>query len=113
MLRTKRLTDFPSTHQVVVLTDAARIALPWSGDPVLKATESYYIMGPQDASAAPGTHFRHGGAVSSVSYLDGHVEVKREVLVASPGNWPAAANELRRKIKLGYLSHLSAGTYKW
>jgi prepilin-type N-terminal cleavage/methylation domain-containing protein len=54
VLRTKRLADFPSTHQVVVLTDAARISLPWSGDPVLKATESYYIMGPQDSSAARG-----------------------------------------------------------
>jgi prepilin-type N-terminal cleavage/methylation domain-containing protein/prepilin-type processing-associated H-X9-DG protein len=112
VLRTKRLADFPATSRTVAMSDAARIALPWSGDPVLKATESYYIMGPQDASAAPGTHFRHGGAASNVSYLDGHVEAKREVYVPSPVNWPSAAIQLRAKIKLGYISHLSAGTYK-
>jgi prepilin-type N-terminal cleavage/methylation domain-containing protein/prepilin-type processing-associated H-X9-DG protein len=109
VLRTRRLADFPSTHQIVVLSDAARISLPWSGDPVLKATESYYITGPQDPSAAPGTHFRHGGAASTVSYLDGHVEMKREAFVPSPVSWPPAANEMRRLIKLGYVSNISAG----
>jgi prepilin-type processing-associated H-X9-DG protein len=111
-LVTKRLADFPATSQTVAMSDSARIQLPWSGDPVLKATENFYILGPQDSSAAPFTHFRHGGSVSNVSYLDGHVEVKREVFVASPSHWPATANELRRKIKLGYLSDQSAGTYR-
>jgi prepilin-type N-terminal cleavage/methylation domain-containing protein len=32
---TRRLAEFPSTHNTLVMTDAARIALPWSGDPVL------------------------------------------------------------------------------
>lgn len=112
VLRTKRLADFPATSQTVAMSDAARISLPWSGDPVLKATESFYIMGPQDSSAAPSTHFRHGGDVANVSYLDGHVEKRREVFVPSPASWPAAANQLRSKIKLGYLSFQSAGTYK-
>lgn len=111
-LKTKRLADFPTTHEIVVLSDAARIELPWSGSPVLRATENFYIVGPQDSSAAPFTHFRHGGGVSNVSYLDGHVKPRKEAYVASPSTWPVAANDLRRKIKLGYISHLSAGVYR-
>jgi prepilin-type processing-associated H-X9-DG protein len=107
-----RLADYPASSETVLMSDSARIELPWSGSPTLKATENFYIVGPQDSSAAPFTHFRHGGSVSNVSYLDGHVEKKREVFVASPAHWPATANELRRKIKLGYLSHQSAGTYR-
>jgi prepilin-type N-terminal cleavage/methylation domain-containing protein/prepilin-type processing-associated H-X9-DG protein len=111
VLRTKRLADFPETMSTVVFSDAGRIELPWSGSPVLKATESFYIMGPQDSSATPSTHFRHHGPVANVSYLDGHVEKKREAFVASPGYWDAAANALRRQVHLGYVSLKSAGTY--
>ena len=109
---TRRLADFPSTHNTIVLSDAARIALPWSGDPVLKATDSWYIMGPDDASnssgipdplnnAEPATHFRHTN-VANVAYLDGHVQALVEAGDAPiphaknpthPG-WTAAAREL-------------------
>ena len=37
---TKVMGNFPSTHRAIVLSDSARIQLPWSGDPVLKATDN-------------------------------------------------------------------------
>jgi prepilin-type processing-associated H-X9-DG protein len=109
---TRRLSDFAATTRTVVLSDAARIQLPWAGDPVLKATETFYIMGPQDSYAAPSTHFRHGGAVANVAFLDGHVDALSEVLVPSPSYWPTAANDLRRKLKIGYLSDTSVDFYR-
>lgn len=109
---TTRLVDFPATTRTIVLSDAARIALPWSGDPVLRFTENFYLLGPQDASAAPFTHFRHGGSVSNVAYLDGHVEARIEELVASPASWDAAANRLRAEMHLGYISSQSVDAYR-
>jgi prepilin-type N-terminal cleavage/methylation domain-containing protein/prepilin-type processing-associated H-X9-DG protein len=112
MVVTQRLVNFPATSRTIVLTDAARISLPWSGDPVLRFTESFYIMGPQDASAAPSTHFRHGGAVANVAYLDGHVEPRSEEFVASPASWDQAANNLRKEMRLGYVSATSVDAYR-
>jgi prepilin-type N-terminal cleavage/methylation domain-containing protein/prepilin-type processing-associated H-X9-DG protein len=109
---TRKLADFRSTSQTIVFSDAARIALPWSGDPVLRVTENFYILGPQDPSAAPFTQFRHGGPTAVVSYLDGHVETRSEEIVASPGNWDAAANALRKKVHLGYVSKESVEAYR-
>jgi prepilin-type N-terminal cleavage/methylation domain-containing protein/prepilin-type processing-associated H-X9-DG protein len=127
---TRRLADFQSTHTTIVMSDAARIALPWSGDPVLKATDTWYIMGPDDAantsgipdplnSAEPATHFRHTN-VANVAYLDGHVESKAEATDAPiphaknplhPG-WNQAARDLRIKLKIGYLWKTSLDTYR-
>jgi prepilin-type N-terminal cleavage/methylation domain-containing protein/prepilin-type processing-associated H-X9-DG protein len=107
-----RLVNFPTTSRTVVLTDAARISLPWSGDPVLRFTENFYILGPQDPSAAPFTHFRHGGNVTNVAYLDGHVEPKVEEFVASPSNWDQAANNMRQQMRLGYVSANSVDAYR-
>ncbi|MGE0756192.1 MAG: DUF1559 domain-containing protein, partial [Pirellulaceae bacterium] len=94
----KRLADFAATSRTVAFSDAGRIELPWSGDPRLKATENFYILGPQDPFAAPFSHFRHGGRVCNASYLDGHVETVSEVFVASPAGWDASANALRQRI---------------
>jgi prepilin-type N-terminal cleavage/methylation domain-containing protein/prepilin-type processing-associated H-X9-DG protein len=106
-----RLVDFPATSRTIVLTDAARIELPF-GSSALRCTENFYILGPQDASAAPFTHFRHGGAVSNVAYLDGHVEAKTEEFVASPTSWDAAANKLRAEMRIGYASAQSVEAYR-
>jgi prepilin-type N-terminal cleavage/methylation domain-containing protein/prepilin-type processing-associated H-X9-DG protein len=108
----RTLASFPSTHSTIVLSDAARIQLPWSGDPELKATENFYLQGPQDAFAAPNTHFRHAGPVANVSFLDGHVEPRLEETVPSPSNWPQSANELRRKMRIGYVSRASVDMYR-
>ncbi len=126
----RRLADFPSTHGTLVMSDAARIELPWSGDPLLKATDTWYVMGPDDAanssgmpdplnSAEPATHFRHTG-VANVAYLDGHVEAKTEAADAPiphsknpthPG-WNQAARDLRTKLKIGYVWRTSLDAYR-
>jgi prepilin-type processing-associated H-X9-DG protein len=105
------LAHYPATSRTLVMTDAARIALPWAGDPVMRVTENFYLQGPNDANAAPNTHFRHT-STASVAFLDGHVEGRTEEFVASPSHWPAAANDLRAKIKLGYVSISSVDTYR-
>src|SRR5947207_1672208 len=107
-----RLAQFPTTSRTIVLSAAARISLPWSGDPVMHFTENFYILGPQDPSTAPFTHFRHGGGVANVGYLDGHVEPRAEEFLASPANWDQAANNLRQQMKLGYISSSSVDAYR-
>jgi prepilin-type processing-associated H-X9-DG protein len=109
---TRRLADFSATSRTVVLSDAARISPPWSGDPVLRATEAFYILGPQDPFPAPFTHFRHASRVANVSFLDGHVDTMSEVFVPSPASFDAAANALRKKLGIGYLSDKSVELYR-
>jgi len=107
-----RLAQFPTTSRTIVMSDAARIALPWSGDPVMHFTENFYILGPQDPSTGPFTHFRHGGSVANVGYLDGHVEPRTEEFVASPSSFDAAANALRQQMRVGYISNSSVDAYR-
>jgi prepilin-type N-terminal cleavage/methylation domain-containing protein/prepilin-type processing-associated H-X9-DG protein len=108
-----RLKDFDATSQTVVFSDAARIQLPWSGDPVLKVTENFFIVGPQDSWAppAPWTQFRHLNT-AVVSYLDGHCENRSEEFVPSPSHWDTAANDMRKKVRLGYISTQSINAYR-
>jgi prepilin-type processing-associated H-X9-DG protein/prepilin-type N-terminal cleavage/methylation domain-containing protein len=107
-----RLVNFPTTSKTIVLTDSARISLPWSGDPVLRFTENFYLLGPNDPSTYPCTHFRHGGGTANVAYLDGHVEPKTEEFVASPSSYDQAANNLRQQMKIGYVSATSVDAYR-
>lgn len=111
-LQVRRFADFPATSRQIVMCDSARLALPWSGDPVLKATENFYIQGPQDAFAAPGTHFRHGGTLANVAFLDGHVEALPEETYPSPASFDAAANAMRRQLKIGYIYKTSVEGYR-
>jgi prepilin-type processing-associated H-X9-DG protein len=94
-----------------MFSDAARIQLPWSGDPVLRATENFYIQGPDDFElfTAPGTHARHSGNLAIVCYMDGHVETASLSDAAMPGHWSQAARELARNKKIGYLTLRSWG----
>jgi prepilin-type N-terminal cleavage/methylation domain-containing protein/prepilin-type processing-associated H-X9-DG protein len=108
---TKSMASFESTTRTICFSDSARISLPYQSTP-LKLTESWYLNGPQDPSAAPFTQFRHGGAVAMVSYLDGHVEARLEEFAASPSHWDAAANELRAKEHVGYISAQSVDAYR-
>lgn len=111
---TKRLADFPATSRTVVFSDSARIQLPWSGDPVLKATENFYIQGPDDNDllTAPGTHFRHGGKVACVSFLDGHVTTYTMAGLPAPSHWPADAVELKDRLAIGYMDDTSVELYR-
>jgi prepilin-type N-terminal cleavage/methylation domain-containing protein/prepilin-type processing-associated H-X9-DG protein len=112
----RTLAYFPATSRTAVFSDSARIQLPWSGDPVLKATENFYFQGPQDAAVVgftePNTHFRHGGGTANVSFLDGHVEIRKEEPVAPPSHWPQNAKDLRQKMQIGYFSDQSIELYR-
>ena len=105
------LASFPSTSRTAVMSDAARVQLPWSGDPIMKVTENLYLNGPDDPYAAPGTHFRHAG-VANVGYLDGHVEAMKPVDMPYPSSWNAAAGALARQTKIGYLNQSSVELYR-
>jgi prepilin-type N-terminal cleavage/methylation domain-containing protein/prepilin-type processing-associated H-X9-DG protein len=104
--------DFVGLSKTAAMSDAARIQVPWSGDPELRATESFYILGPHDAFAEPSSHFRHSGETANVAFLDGHVEPRIEVWVPSKATWPAAADALRRRMRIGYLSATSYPVYR-
>jgi hypothetical protein len=47
-----------------------------------------------------------------VSFLDGHVDAMTEAFVPSPSSWNAAANALRQKLGIGYLSDTSIELYR-
>ena len=101
---TRRIADFPSTSTTAMFADSALIA-SWANPP--RAEESYGISSPKlpyPGSSTPTVHFRHTGDIGIVGYLDGHVGTAQEVAVASPAGWSQAANDLRAKLKIGYLS---------
>jgi prepilin-type processing-associated H-X9-DG protein/prepilin-type N-terminal cleavage/methylation domain-containing protein len=101
----KRLTDLTNgTSNTYMFSDSVLIGW-WNSPPDLE--ESYSIAAPKATNAGgpvPATHFRHGGRVANVSFCDGHVETMSEVFVASPSYYSAAANQLRQKYAIGYLS---------
>lgn len=109
----KNLASFPSTSRMLVFSDSARIQLPWSGDPVLKATENMYLQGPQDYDlyTVPGTQFRHS-RVANVSFLDGHVDAMSPAGVPLPSYWPQDAKDLATKLVIDYLSDQSVELYR-
>jgi prepilin-type N-terminal cleavage/methylation domain-containing protein/prepilin-type processing-associated H-X9-DG protein len=106
-----RLQSFPSTSNTVVMTDAARVQLPWFGDPILRLTENLYLQGPQDDYAAPGTHFRHEG-VANAGYLDGHVTTIAPTDLPYPSSWTEAAGQLAKTNRLGYIDKTSTPVYR-
>ncbi|NIL98756.1 MAG: DUF1559 domain-containing protein [Planctomycetales bacterium] len=109
----RKLSYFRSTTRTLVFTDAARIQLPWAGDPVLKATENMYLQGPDDLElyTEPGTHFRHGD-IANVSFLDGHVDGMMRADVPFPGHWPLEAVQLADDLKIGYVAETSVEMYR-
>lgn len=107
----KNLAMFPATSRTLVMSDAARVQLPWSGDPVLRATENLYLNGPDDAFAAPGSHFRHAG-VCNAGFLDGHVEALRPVDRPYPSSWNAQAGALAKSLGISYLHSSSVELYR-
>ena len=110
---TRKFADFPATSRTIVFSDAARIQLPWAGDPVLKATENMYLEGPNDFEliTEPCTHFRHEG-LANVGFLDGHVETQRMANVPLPAWWPQDAKDLAEKLRIGYIANTSIEMYR-
>lgn len=109
----RNLASFSAgTSNTVVMTDSARVQLPFGSTP-LKVTENWYIQGPDDYQyyTAPGSHFRHN-SMTVTGYLDGHVATLQEVEVPSPYYWSQGATDLRKKFKIGYVSDNSVPLYR-
>jgi prepilin-type N-terminal cleavage/methylation domain-containing protein/prepilin-type processing-associated H-X9-DG protein len=104
---TKRFRDVESTSTTFLFSDSALIAT-WTSPPSVQ--ESYSLAAPfanVTGGPQPTTHFRHGGRVANVSFLDGHVEPRLEVAFPSPPSWSAAANALRAQMNIGYLADVN------
>lgn len=99
------------TARTIMFSDAARIQLPWFGDPRLLVTENFYIQGPNDYDlyTAPGTHARHTGGVANVCFMDSHVEAIKLSSAPLPSYWPQSAKDLANQKGVGYLTVQSWG----
>lgn len=106
------MASFTSTSQTFLMSDSARIELPFGSQTVPRVTQNFFIWGPDDPFAAPNTQFRHLGSTANVAFLDGHVEAMKQVEVAYPGHWPIEARELADKHKVGYLDSSSLWRYR-
>jgi prepilin-type processing-associated H-X9-DG protein/prepilin-type N-terminal cleavage/methylation domain-containing protein len=104
----KKLIDLDyGTSKTFMFSDSVLIGY-WNSPPDLE--ESYSIAAPMATVAGgpqPTTHFRHTGRVANVAFCDGHVETMTEVYVPSPSFWPPAADQLRQKWAIGYLSDVN------
>jgi prepilin-type N-terminal cleavage/methylation domain-containing protein/prepilin-type processing-associated H-X9-DG protein len=106
----KRFNDLESTSATFAFSDSCLISGATGTNP--NAQESYAIAAPNVTlvngfsigGPQPTTHFRHA-SMAMVAFVDGHVEPRSEVVVASPSNWSAAANALRAKMIVGYLAN--------
>lgn len=107
-----RMATFDSTSTTVVLSDSARIQLPYLPGEVATVTENFYLLGPDDPWAEPGSHFRHFGQVANVAFLDGHVETVLDTRQPAPPYWPAEAIELKRITGIGFLYEHSKPHYR-
>ena len=107
-----RMASFPSTSTTIVLSDSARIQLPFGQDENPIVTENFYLLGPNDPWAEPGSHFRHFRQVANVGFLDGHVESISYRRDSAPGHWPTDAVQLKQKFKIGFLFAESVLNYR-
>jgi prepilin-type N-terminal cleavage/methylation domain-containing protein/prepilin-type processing-associated H-X9-DG protein len=106
----RRMLDFPATSNTMLFTESALL----SSSGGFHIEEAIAVRGPSyftGASVSFGyfltfTHFRHTGAVANVAFLDGHVELRNEVVVATPASWGALAQvEAQRQLhRLGFIS---------
>jgi prepilin-type processing-associated H-X9-DG protein len=106
---TKKMTDIVNgngSSATFMFSDSVLIGT-WNSPPDLEECDS--LAAPQDdntGSAQPTTHFRHGGRLANVAFVDGHVEAMTEVPVASPAWWTPQDNLMRQQYAIGYLSNL-------
>lgn len=107
----RTLAYFRSTSNTIVMSDSARIELPYGAATDSIATDNFYLLGPDDTYAEPGTYFRHD-TIANVAFLDGHVEQRVEVSVNPPVYWPVDAIKLKQRMRIGYLSESSVPMYR-
>jgi prepilin-type N-terminal cleavage/methylation domain-containing protein/prepilin-type processing-associated H-X9-DG protein len=114
VVRTKNFAAFPAgTSHTLVMTDSAKIELPWQAGMAVRATDNWYLQGPDDVNlfTEPGTHFRHTN-VAMAGYLDGHVESATMAEVPDKPSWPQDAKDMRAKLKIGYVFSQSVPNYR-
>lgn len=109
VVKTRRITDFPSTSTTMAFTEAALLSSSGS----FHIEEAIAVRGPSYFTGADTTwgyflnftQFRHTGLVANIAFLDGHVETKSEVPVPTPA-WGAQAqiNAMRAQHHLGFIS---------
>ena len=105
------LASFPATSRTLVMSDGARVQMPYPPGGEVLVTENLYLTGPDDNYAEPGTHFRHLG-VANAGFLDGHVTSIRQVGAKTPASWNDVAGELAKKVGVGYLNATSVEMYR-
>ncbi len=94
-----KISHVSSTSQTIAFTDSAGTWIdPWpTGNPIL--IEVPLIEPP--SGRYPAIHFRHGGRVANVLFLDGHVESSSPGTRNPPPSWePPSATMLRDKERL-------------
>ena len=105
IVKPKRLTYFALTSQTILFTESALL----SNSGGWHIEEAILVKGPvafAQTNVSFGyflnfTQFRHSG-VANVAYLDGHVEAKAEVPVATPAGWDPNVDDNRRRFGLGF-----------
>jgi prepilin-type N-terminal cleavage/methylation domain-containing protein/prepilin-type processing-associated H-X9-DG protein len=108
--RIVKITDLTATSRTIALADSAEV---WWYDDFYNqipayVRESMILSWPTDSY--PNVHFRHGGIVANVLFVDGHVEAMTPVdnpLPANPPNpygWPQDALDLRQQYQISDLS---------
>jgi prepilin-type processing-associated H-X9-DG protein/prepilin-type N-terminal cleavage/methylation domain-containing protein len=106
----RRMHEFPATSNTMLFTESALL----SSSGGFHIEEAIAVRGPSyftGANVSFGyfltfTHFRHTGAVANIAFLDGHVEMRTEIAVATPAGWGAAAqvDGQRQLHRLGFIS---------
>ena len=101
----RKIIEFQSTSTTFMFSDSAYIST--YSNPI-EAQESFSIAAPfatyNGSTPQPTTHFRHSGNTAIVSFLDGHIESRTEVVFPTPATWNATSIALAQKLKIGYLS---------
>ncbi len=109
-----QMVQCPETSQTFLFCDAASVnsptkttapAIPLGEVDTFVPPFVYTLSGPFAGSTttpAPYAHFRHGGQVANVSFLDGHVEARIQVSFPNPATW-MFGNTTASAYGVGYL----------
>jgi prepilin-type processing-associated H-X9-DG protein/prepilin-type N-terminal cleavage/methylation domain-containing protein len=117
VVRTHRITDLSATSRTIAFTDSAEVWWYDSSYNEIPAfvRESIILSKPSDSY--PNVHFRHGGGVANVLFVDGHVEAMSPVdnpLSTNPPDpfgWPQDALDLKTKYRISDLSSAITNQY--
>ncbi len=108
-----RMVQCSATSQTFLFCDAASVASPTrSTAPTIPLGEVDtfvapfpVVLGPPfnaTTTPTPYTHFRHGGQVANVAFLDGHLESRSQVAFPNPSTWQYG-NTTAAQYGIGYL----------